>query len=99
MQTNRRTRFALLVVTIALAVSGATVSTTTGTLVDREEISVGEIEAGTDDYESTTVDGNQSNETDDGTGLESETERTSDEAIAAGMETTESSGRYSDRMV
>lgn len=79
MQANHRTRLVLLVATITLAVTGATVTTTTGTFVDREEVTVGEIEADTDGYESASAEGNQSNEanvTAGDTEIESENETT-----------------------
>lgn len=83
MKNDRQTRAALLLVTLTLALSGATLSTTTGTFVDREVIDGNEIEAGTYGTESETTDVNQSEqlegEANNSTTEEGETKRNENE--------------------
>ncbi len=45
MKLNHQTRFAILIVTITLALTSATVSTTTGTFLDEERVNNNEIES------------------------------------------------------
>lgn len=61
MRRNRQTQFALLIAVITLALAGATVSMTTGTFVDREEVTVDVIKVDADGNESVTDDSTRSN--------------------------------------
>ncbi|WP_435552050.1 hypothetical protein [Natrinema sp. CGMCC1.2065] len=91
MQPNQRTRFVLLLAVITLALTGATVSTTTGGLTDEEEVTLGEVEASWN--ESVSTDEEQPNETSRENGIESDSNETNSDEMSGnetGLEANES---------
>lgn len=91
MQPNQRTRFVLLLAVVTLAMTGMTVSTTTGGLTDEEEMTLGEVEA--DWNESTSTDEVQLNEISEDNGTESDSNETNSDEMSGnetGLEANES---------